>query len=60
MLSEYCRTTIKVCMILDKQSWSAASNPEAPQVTWGDVFSNKTIDGGHRVFNRECALGIKY
>ena len=27
-LGEYCRTTIKVCMILDKQSWSAAGNPE--------------------------------
>ena len=45
MLGEYCRTTIKVCMVLDKQAWSAAGNPEAPQVTWGDVFSNKTIDG---------------
>ena len=45
MLGEYCRTSIKVCMVLDKQAWSAAGNPEAPQVTWGDVFSNKTIDG---------------
>lgn len=44
-LGEFCRTTIKVCMVLDKQAWSATGSDAAPQVTWGDVFSNKTIDG---------------
>ena len=32
-------------MVLDKQAWSAAGSDAAPQITWGDVFSNKTIDG---------------
>lgn len=43
-LGEYCRTTVKVCMILDKQAWSAAGTPAAPQVSWNDVFSNKVLD----------------
>lgn len=43
-LGEYCRTTIKVCMILDKQSWSASGNPETPQVQWNEVFSTRQLD----------------
>ena len=43
-LGEYCRTTIKVCMILDKQSWSASGNQESPQVQWNEVFSNRQLD----------------
>ena len=34
-------TAIKVCMILDKQSWSAVGNPETPQVQWNEVFSTR-------------------
>ena len=31
-------------MILDKQSWSAAGNPETPQVQWNEVFSTRQLD----------------
>ena len=44
MLGEYCRTSIKVCMVLDKQTWSASGNPDTPQVFWDDVFSTKQLD----------------
>ena len=44
MLGEYCRTSIKVCLVLDKQTWSASGNPDTPQVYWDDVFSTKQLD----------------
>jgi len=45
MLGEYCRTSIKVCMVLDKQTWSASGNPDTPQVYWDDVYSTKQLEG---------------
>ena len=39
-------------MILDKQSWSAAGNPETPQVQWNEVFSIRQLDSDTGFSNR--------